>query len=65
MGGEFTYQPKWDPKTVLTTTATWNHSSASGAPGAPSMARSGEGHVLLAEPCGIFVASHGCGSKIG
>ena len=21
MGGEFTYQPKWDPKTVLTTTA--------------------------------------------
>ena len=22
MGGEFTYQPKWDPKTVLTTTAT-------------------------------------------
>ena len=23
MGGEFTYQPKWDPKTVLTTTAIW------------------------------------------
>ena len=23
MGGEFTYQPKWDPKTVLTTTAAW------------------------------------------
>ena len=22
MGGEFTYQPKWDPKTALTTTAT-------------------------------------------
>ena len=21
MGGEFTYQPKWDPKTVLTTSA--------------------------------------------
>ena len=21
MGGEFTYQPKWDPKTVLTTAA--------------------------------------------
>ena len=21
MSGEFTYQPKWDPKTVLTTTA--------------------------------------------
>ena len=24
MGGEFTYQPKWDPKRVLTTTATSN-----------------------------------------
>ena len=23
MGGEFAYQPKWDPKTVLTTTAIW------------------------------------------
>ena len=22
MGGQFTYQPKWDPKMVLTTTAT-------------------------------------------
>ena len=24
MGGEFTYPPKWDPKTVLTTTAKWS-----------------------------------------
>ena len=23
MSGEFTYQPKWDPKTALTTTAIW------------------------------------------
>ena len=27
MGGEFTYQPKWDPKTVLTTTLTSGHRS--------------------------------------
>ena len=27
MGGEFIYQPKWDPKTVLTTTFKCNHST--------------------------------------
>ena len=26
MGGEFTYQPKWDPKTVLTTAANFHRS---------------------------------------
>ena len=32
LGGEFTYQPKWDPKTVLTTTATSSPARLSLAP---------------------------------
>ena len=27
MGGEFTYQPKWDPKTVLTTAGSFRKDS--------------------------------------
>ena len=50
MGGEFTYQPKWDPKTFLTTTAIfvpslrhiWCYVSWRGVPRGPDFEKRGD-----------------------
>ena len=56
MGGEFTYQPKWDPKTVLTTTRLLSV-------GAYAEARHDGGRAALGQRDGCQQAGQGRGGR--